>query len=102
VVFCEANALPLGGRATSRSVLPRLVSQGFAVELLAAVLPEGQEAVHRAYELLVVMVFEQMHQFVDDDVLQAVRGFFDQFEVQPDAPRLRIAGAPFRFHLLRR
>ncbi len=83
----------------SFSILPRLMPQGLSIELLAVVLPERHEAVHVAHELLVVVAFEQMHHFVDDDVLQAMHGFFDQFEVQPDTPCLAVAGAPFRFHL---
>jgi len=36
---------------------------------------------------------------VNDDVLDAVQRFFDEFEIEPDAAILNIATAPFSFHL---
>ena len=73
--------------------------QRLPVQFLTVVLPEGHEAVHVGDEAVVVMSLEQVDHFVDDDVFEAVGGFFDEFEVEPDAAGSDVAGAPFCFHL---
>ena len=47
-----------------------------------------------------MVAFSQVHEFVDDDVLQAVDGLLDQLQIQPDASVLGVAGSPFGFHPL--
>ena len=51
------------------------------VKFLAVVLPDGHEPVHQGNEAFVVVAFEQVSHFVDDDVLEAVDGFFDELEI---------------------
>lgn len=46
----------------------------------------------------IVTAFEQMDQFVDDDVFQAFRRFFCEFQIQPNAGSAGIATAPKGFH----
>ena len=47
-----------------------------------------------------MMPFMQMHQLMDQHVLQAQHGLLDQFQVQPDAPSFGIAASPARLHPL--
>jgi hypothetical protein len=61
--------------------------------------PLRQVLVHYGDEMLVVMPFQQVRQFVDEDIFQALRRLLDKFEVQPDAAGLGVAGAPSGFHL---
>lgn len=44
------------------------MTQWWAIEFLAVVLPEGHEAVHVGSEALVVVAFVQVDHLVDDDV----------------------------------
>src|SRR6266851_3756824 len=73
--------------------------QWLAVKLLAVELPQRHEAIHMGDETLVMMALEQVNHFMDNDVLQAMHGFLDEFEIQPDATCLNIAGTPAGFHL---
>jgi len=78
---------------------PVVVCQGHAVEQLPSLAPVGQQPVHIGLEAVVVVAFQQVHQFVHQNVLQALRWFLGQFQIQPDAAGLSVAAAPFGFHL---
>jgi len=60
------------------SVLPLFVAQGCAVEFLAVKVPQGHETMHIGNETLVVMAFEQVDHFMDDDVLKAMKVILDR------------------------
>src|SRR5450759_2374443 len=63
-------------------------------------LPLREVSVHQRHETLVVMPRDQMNEFVDDDVFEALHRLLGEFKVQPDAVGLGIASAPSRFHFL--
>lgn len=67
-------------------VSPLLVPERSFVQLVATSSPVGQELVHQSHELLTVPTLQQVHQFVDDDVLQASRVLLRQLGVEPDRP----------------
>ena len=46
----------------------------------------GKMLVHEAGEALAVVALQQVHQLVDNDVLQAARRFLYQLEIKPDRP----------------
>jgi hypothetical protein len=51
--------------------------------------PSRQVTLHQRVEAVVVMAHEEMHQFVDDEVLdEALWRLLHQLEVQPDAASL--------------
>ena len=64
------------------------------------VTPQGQAFVHLRYKAVIVMAFQEVHQFMDDDVLKALDRLLNQFKVQPNPPRFYTAGPPFGFHAL--
>ena len=70
------------------------------VQYLAMVPPMWQVAVHQGHESLVVMPFNEVRQFVDEEVLEALRGLLGEFEVQPDAPGATAARTPLGLHPL--
>ena len=86
------------GLMGKQSPLPGLLSERRAVEGVAPGAPVGQQGVHELGEALTVAAFQQVGHLVDDDVLKAGGVFLGQFEVEPDAGRLAVAGAPFGFH----
>ena len=49
---------------------------------------------------IVVMPFQQVGQFVNDDVFEALHRLFREFEIEPDSAGGGVAGAPFGFHPL--
>jgi hypothetical protein len=59
-------------------IVPGFVAEGGAVEFFAVVVPEGHEAVHIAYKGGVVLAFEEVDEFVDDDVFEAAYYFLDE------------------------
>ena len=56
--------------------------------------------VHDGREPLRVVPFQQVRQFVDDDVFQTRRRFLGQFQIHPNAAGFNVAGAPLGFHFL--
>ena len=60
--------------------------------------PVRQMLVHERREAIVMMPLDEMHEFVDDDVFEALDRLLGEFEVQPDAAGLRVAGAPPGLH----
>ena len=66
---------------------------GQPIEELPVLLPLWHVAIHQVDETCIVGRFEQMHHFVDDDVLKALSGLFGQVGVQANAGGRRIAAA---------
>ncbi len=64
--------------------------------------PVGEVFIHQSFEIVVVMLFHEVQQFVDNDVFQAILGFLCQFQVDPDALGKDVTGAPFGLHLFDR
>ena len=64
--------------------------------------PVGEVFIHQSFKVVVVVLFQEVQQFVDDDIFQAIFRFFGQLQVYPDAFGIDIAGAPFGFHLFDR
>ena len=62
--------------------------------------PLRQVFVHDGYEAIVVTAFDQMREFVDNDVFEALDRFLGQFSVEADTPCAGVAASPFGFHLL--
>lgn len=87
---------------SARSVLPLLVAEGESVQCILPDSPVGEESIHQGFEIVVVVLFQEMQQFVDDDVFKAVFRLLCQFQVDPDALGEDIASAPFGFHLFDR
>ena len=52
-----------------------------AIESSSAFLPAGHEAIQKGAEAFVVGWFQQMDHFVDNDVFEALAGFFGEFGV---------------------
>ena len=73
---------------------PILIPQRRALQQLPPCSPLRQMSIHELAEVLVVVAFEQVHQLVHHDVLQAFGWFLRQFQVDPDASAVGIAGAP--------
>jgi len=69
------------------------------IQLVPMQSPLRQGFVHDRHEPVVMVPLQQMHQFVDDKIFQALHRLFHQFEVQPDTAGLDVAGAPLGFHL---
>jgi hypothetical protein len=63
-------------QVTPDSIAPPLSTQGRAVQLISNVLPVGQQPVHVRSESIVVVPFENMDQFMDDDEFQATFWLF--------------------------
>jgi hypothetical protein len=47
--------------------------------------PVGEIFIHQGFEIVVVVLFQEVQQFMDDDVLQAVFWLLCQFQIDPDA-----------------
>lgn len=62
----------------------------------------GEGFVHEGDEAGVVVTFQEVGHFVDEEVLEAGGGLFGEFEVKPDAAGLDVAGSPFGLHALDR
>lgn len=64
--------------------------------------PVGEVLIHQGFEVVIVVLFQEVQQFMDDDVLQAVLWLLGQFQIDPNALGKDVAGAPFGLHLLDR
>ena len=80
------------------SVPPTLMGERGRVQLLAAGTPLWQVLIHERDEAAVVVAFQQVHQLVDDDVLQALHRLLGQLQVDPDSARRRVAATPLGPH----
>ena len=70
------------------------------VELISERTPIRHALVHQVKESLGVIAFQQVSEFVDDDVLKALGCLLGEFKVEPDSVLVDFAGAPFGFHPL--
>ena len=61
--------------------------------------PLRQGFVHQRREPVIVARLQQMQQLVHYDVFEALRRLLGQLQVEPDAAGIRVATAPFGFHL---
>lgn len=50
-----------------------------------------QVSIHEPNEAVVVVSLDEMGEFVDDEILKALRWFLGEFEIQPNAPGLHAA-----------
>jgi hypothetical protein len=73
----HAQSLP---EATLR--LPDADARTDTIQLSSHVPPTGEATIHQRCEPLVVVVGEQMHHFVHDDVLQALAWLLREFRVE--------------------
>jgi hypothetical protein len=74
------------------------MAQGCAFRFLVVKSPFWHQAVHQLAKPFIVMSFEQVDQFVHQNILKTQRGFLGQFKIQPDPPGRCIAATPARFH----
>lgn len=82
------------------SIAPLLLSNWQAVQSLSQLPPVRQVRVHQRDELRVMCRFQQVRQFVDDDVLQAFGRLLRQVRIEPYVARMRDTAAPLGFHAL--
>ena len=75
------------------------MNQRKVIQLFSMQPPLRHGLIHQRREAIVVLALQQMDQLVHDDIFEADRWFFDQFEVEPDALCLDVARAPARLHL---
>ena len=47
-----------------------------------------------------MMPLDEVHEFVNDDIFDALYRLLSEFEIQPDATSFDATGAPLGFHLL--
>lgn len=81
-------------------IFPLTVLQRRPIQLFLVTSPHGHVPVHQRRKPVIMQPLQQVHQFMGDDVLQAMGRFLDQFQVQPDATSLNVACPPFGFHPL--
>ena len=80
------------------SLPPQLVPERRAIQFFANQPPVGQITVHQRLEPVVMVPLQQVREFVNDDVFQATRRLFDQFQIQLNAAGADIASAPAGLH----
>lgn len=85
-------------RDGGESVIPIFMRQRRRVQLLAAQAPLRQVAVHECDKPVVVRALDQVREFMNKNIFEALWRLVRQFEIQPDAARLHIARALARFH----
>jgi hypothetical protein len=76
------------------------VCQGRLVEFVTVQSPLGKKLVHQSLEAVGVLAFQEVHHLVDQDVFDAIEGFFGELKVEPDAVIFRVAAAPPGLHFL--
>ncbi len=76
------------------------MADGQAIQSVLVGSPFGHELVHEGNEAGVVGRFEKVHEFVDDEVFEALGGLFGEVGVETDGAGVVIATAPLGFHLL--
>lgn len=54
---------------------------------------------HEGDKAFIVQALDEMNEFVDDNILETVLGFFGEFEIEPDAACFYVTRAPSGFHL---
>lgn len=70
------------------------------VKLFTEHLPRGHESIHVLSEAIVVGSLKDVHHLVKNDVFQAFHVFLSEFEVEPNAALIGIAGPPLGLHTL--
>lgn len=77
---------------------PVLMPHREAVELVLVSRPVRQMSVHQRYKAAVMAGLEQVHQLVDDDVLETHRRLFGEVGIKTDASPRWGATPPPRLH----
>ena len=67
------------------SIRPGFVPNRQAVEGVSVRTPLRQVLIHQGLESCVVGGFQQVHELVDDDVFEALGGFFGEIGIETDA-----------------
>ncbi len=97
------RALVVGGSGIlcvfAPSVSPSLMGKRRGVQLLPMQAPLRQAFVHDRHEPVVVVPLHQVHQFVDDQVFEALHRLLRQLQVQPDTAGVDVACTLLGFHL---
>jgi hypothetical protein len=62
--------------------------------------PLRQVPVHDRNEVIVMISFDEVHEFVNNDIFEALYRLLSEFEIQPDATSFDATGSPFGFHFL--
>jgi hypothetical protein len=86
----------------AKLILPLLMTEWESIQDVLPDSPVGKVFIHQGFEIVVVVLFQEVQQLVDDDVFQAIFRFLSQFQIDPDALGEDIASAPFGFHLFDR
>ena len=71
-----------------------------SIQLLSMQTPLRQVLVHDRDEPIVMVPLDEVHEFVDNYIFEALRRLLSEFEVQPDATSFDSTGAPLGFHFL--
>ena len=74
------------------------MSQWRLIKAISGNTPCGQTTLKDGLELLVVVPFDQVYQFVHNNVLQALGRLFGELQIEPDAFGFLLATSPLRFH----
>jgi hypothetical protein len=59
--------------------------------------PLWHKLVHISGKAIIVVAFQQIHQFMNDDVLQVLNGLLRHFQIEPDPSRFDFAASPTGF-----
>ena len=86
----------------AKLILPLLMTEWESIQDVLPDSPVGKVFIHQGFEIVVVVLFQEVQQFMDDDVFQAIFRFLSQFQIDPDALGEDVAGAPFGLHLFDR
>ena len=62
--------------------------------------PVRHELIHQINEAGIVRRLQQVHEFVDDDVLEALLGLLCQFSIEPNRAPDGVAASPLGLHPL--
>jgi hypothetical protein len=81
-------------------VAPTLLGKRRSIQLLSMQTPLRQVLVHDRDEAIVMMPLGEMHEFVNNDILETLYRLLSEFEVQLDATSFDATGAPLVFHFL--
>lgn len=76
------------------------MSKREGIQLIAKRAPVRHEAIHQRDESRVVRELDEVRHLVHHKILQAFARLPSQLGIQPDAPLLGVAAAPFGLHSL--
>ena len=77
-----------------------LVADGEEVEGMLVGAPCGEVVIHECDEAGVVGGFDEVEEFVDDEVFEALGGLFGEVRVEADGSGEVVAASPACFHAL--